>query len=217
MRAVAARADRALPPSSYAGKEFKGLARRFGALLVQVVATIDQHGLRRRDLGKHKPDVQTFFRETCDQPYQSAVAEKYRKRLVRYEPKLFAFLDHDGVPWHNNNAEHAVKHFAKYRRICDGQWTAKGLRAYLVLLSLDQTCVYRKVSFLRFLLSGEADIDAFAQSRRRRRAGTRPAEVAGADGGATPPATDAREDPSGSTRPDRSAPVERIAAVTEGS
>src|SRR5262249_52950527 len=43
----------------------------------------------------------------------------------------------------------------------------------LVLLSLYQTCRYKGVSFLRFLLSGEQDIDAFVQARRRRRATAR--------------------------------------------
>ena len=35
-------------------------------------------------------------------------------------------LDHDGVPWNNNNAEHAVKAFAYYREIADGQFTEDG-------------------------------------------------------------------------------------------
>src|SRR5262249_17036387 len=83
-------------------------------------------------------------------------------------------LDHDGVPWNNNNAEHAVKHFAKYRMITNGQMRASGLESYLVLLSIHQTCVYRGVSFLRFLLSGERDVDAFVESTRRRRGASGP-------------------------------------------
>jgi uncharacterized protein (TIGR03067 family) len=38
-----------------------------------------------------------------------------------------------------------------------------------VLLSLYQTCRYKSVSFLKFLLSKERDIDAFCQRPRRRR------------------------------------------------
>ncbi len=34
------------------------------------------------------------------------------------------------------------------------------------MLSIYQTCVYKKVSFLRFLLSGEKDVDAYAKARR---------------------------------------------------
>jgi hypothetical protein len=44
-----------------------------------------------------------------------------------------------------------------------------GLQDYLVLLSIYQTCRYKGLSFLQFLLSGERDIDVFAANRRRRR------------------------------------------------
>ena len=155
--------------SHFHDEELKGLARCFGALLVKIVATIDKHGLQRHYLQKHKTDVQSFFSQACERPYHSDVAEKYRKRFLKYRDKLFTFLDYDGVPWNNNNAEHAVKHFAKYRRISNGQMTANGLQPYLILLSIYQTCVYKGVSFLRFLLSGEKDVDAFAEANSRHR------------------------------------------------
>jgi predicted RecB family nuclease len=155
-------------------EELKGLAKCFGVLLMKIVATVDRRGLRRRYLQKHKVDVEQFFREACDRPYQSEVAEKYRERFLKYRDKLFAFLDHDGVPWNNNNAEHAVKHFAKYRMISNGRMRASGLQDYLVLLSIYQTCVYKGVSFLRFLLSGEKDVDTFVETRRRHRTPSAP-------------------------------------------
>jgi predicted RecB family nuclease len=155
--------------SEFHDEELKGLARCFGALLVKIVATIDKHGLQSRWLQKHKPDVQKFFSEACENPFKSEVAEKYRKRFLKYKDKLFTFLDYDGVPWNNNNAEHAVKHFARYRMISNGRMTANGLQPYLVLLSIYQTCVYKGVSFLRFLLSGEKDVDAFVQATSRSR------------------------------------------------
>jgi hypothetical protein len=39
--------------------------------------------------------------------------------------------------------------------------TESGLRDYLLLLSIYQTCKYRGVSFLRFLLSQDRDLDRF--------------------------------------------------------
>src|SRR5262245_9321933 len=44
-----------------------------------------------------------------------------------------------------------------------------GLKDYLVLLSICHTCHYRGISFLRFLLSRERDMDAFCERPRRRR------------------------------------------------
>ena len=37
----------------------------------------------------------------------------------------------------------------------------KGIREYLTLLSICETCQYKGVSFLDFLRSGEKDIDVF--------------------------------------------------------
>jgi hypothetical protein len=50
-----------------------------------------------------------------------------------------------------------------------GQATPKAISEYLILLSLCQTCKYMGVDFLDFLRSGEKDLHAFAESRRRRR------------------------------------------------
>jgi hypothetical protein len=73
-----------------------------------------------------------------------------------------------GIPWNNNNAEHAVKSFAELRQTIGGVTREKGLRDYLVLLSLCQTCRYIGLDFLDFLCSGEKDLRAFADSRRRK-------------------------------------------------
>jgi hypothetical protein len=89
--------------------------------------------------------------------------------LVKDRDKLFTFLNHDGVPWNNNNAEHAIKAFARLRRAIEGLSTPKGIEEYLILLSVCQTCKYSGLDFLDFLRSGEKDIHAFGDSRRGRR------------------------------------------------
>jgi len=76
--------------------------------------------------------------------------------------ELFTFLDYDGIPWNNNNAEHAIKYLAKYRRLVNGRVTETGLTDYLKLLSLYETCRYQEISFLEFLLSKEREMDRFA-------------------------------------------------------
>jgi predicted RecB family nuclease len=145
-------------------EEVKSLGAAFGSLLRAIVATIDQYGLRQRHFGKHRHDVERFFQTAVAEPFHSEVAEGYRKRLLKYRDKLFTFLDHDVVPWNNNNAEHAVKGFAYYREVADNLLTENGLNQYLVLLSVYQTCKYKGVSFLQFLLSGQTDIDAFSEN-----------------------------------------------------
>jgi hypothetical protein len=144
-------------------EEVKTLAGKFGALLREIVTTIDRHGLKHKYLCRHKKEVDLFFEFASGQDYQSEVARGYQKRLEKNRGKLFTFIDHDGVPWNNNNAEHAIKKFAHYREIADGVFSERGLRDYLTLLSIHQTCAYKGIGFLRFLRSQERDIEAFCR------------------------------------------------------
>jgi hypothetical protein len=157
-------------------EEFKSIATEFGKLLRSIVGTIDKYGLKKRHLHKHKAEVARFFHDLADRAYCSELAEDYRKRLRKNEGRLFTFMDHDNIPWNNNAAEHAIKAFARFRELYDGQMSEEGLSDHLVLLSVQQTCKFRGVNFLQFLLSGEEDIAA-AGLRRRARNGPPALEV----------------------------------------
>jgi predicted RecB family nuclease len=150
-------------------EEFKSLAAEFGRLLRSIVDTIDEHGLAKRYLQQHKAEVSAFFRGLESRIYRSEMAGAYQARFARTEGKLFTFLDYDGVPWNNNPAEHAVKAFAYFRRLSDGTMREQGLSDYLVLLSVQQTCEYRGVSFLKFLLSQEEDVEEYCRRGRKKR------------------------------------------------
>ena len=43
----------------------------------------------------------------------------------------------------------------------------EGIKDYLMLLSIYQTCRYRGISFLKFLLSKERDIEGFCITKRK--------------------------------------------------
>jgi predicted RecB family nuclease len=144
---------------------FKSLVREFGQLLRDIVATIDRYGLKKRHLNKHVGEVDRFFHTLAGRQFHSDLAQSYQERLTKNRDRLFTLLRHDSVPWNNNSAEHAIKHFAYYRKVSDGQMTEPGLSDYLVLLSVYQTCKYKGVSFFKFLLSGEHDVDSFIAAR----------------------------------------------------
>lgn len=146
-------------------EELKQLAARFTALLQAMVATIDRYGLKKYHLHKHKREADRFFEAESAASYRSEVAGHYRQRLLKYRGKLFTFLDHDGVPWNNNNAENAIKAFASRRKSIGAPFTESGIRDYLVLLSIYKTLRYRNASFWKFLLSGQTDIEVFAAKR----------------------------------------------------
>ncbi len=90
--------------------------------------------------------------------------------MIKYQDKLFTLVQHDGVTWNNNNAENAIKQFAYYRENTAGIMKEGGLEDYLVFLSIYVSCRHKGVSFLKFMLSKERDVDAFcARGRKRRR------------------------------------------------
>jgi hypothetical protein len=145
-------------------EELKQIATSFAELLKSIVQTIDGWGLKRRFLNKHRADVDRFYRQMSKATYRSEGALKFKERFEKNSDKLFTFLSYDGVPWNNNNAEYAVKAFARLRRNIIGLSSAKGIEADLILLSVCQTCKYSRVDFLDFLRSGEKDINAFAKT-----------------------------------------------------
>jgi predicted RecB family nuclease len=139
--------------------ELKGLAQEFGAVLRTIIETVDRRGLKSRYLRKHKRSAMGFLRSVTDAKYSSSLAIKYQKRFQKSGGKLFTFLDHDGVPWNNNNAEHAIKLFAKYRRNVDGYFTERTLKEYLVLATVFETCAFNNVNVLKFMLTKETRLE----------------------------------------------------------
>ena len=134
--------------------ELKRLAADFAGLLKPMVETVDRRGLKKRFLGKHQSSVYRFYNRLADCSVTSEVAQKLVGRLQKNRNKMFTFLEFNDVPWNNNNAEHAVKAFAAVRRVIEGPTTEKGLREFLVLLSICETCKCKNVDFLEFLRSG---------------------------------------------------------------
>jgi hypothetical protein len=148
-------------------EEMKELAQNFADLLKPMIDTLDRFGLRAYHLRRHKASVNKFYDVLSQRLYQTEVAVSYKRRFERNSGRLFTFLDYDGVPWNNNNAEHAIKAFVRLRRCIDGKSSVKGIRDYLVLLSISETCKCRDVSFLDFLRSGQTEISSFKAGSAR--------------------------------------------------
>ena len=136
-------------------------------LFVPIMEAVQKYGLKKWHLGKFKIEVEKFYKKCIkDKRYKSELALKYQKRFERYKESLFVFLEHDGIPWHNNPAERAIRHLAKQRDI-SGSLREASTHHYLALLGIRQTCRFQGKSFLKFLLSGEKDINKFKSLRRR--------------------------------------------------
>jgi hypothetical protein len=147
-------------------EEVKSIAVAFAGLLKPMVETIDRRGLKKYFLRKHLIDVIRFYRFLDASDFKSETASKCKQRFEKNRDKLFTFLRYDGVPWNNNNAEHAIKAFARLRDVISGTSTKKGVDEYLTLLSVAQTCEYQGLDFLSFLRSEEKDIETYSRGHR---------------------------------------------------
>jgi len=135
-----------------------------------MMEAVQQYGLKKRHLQKYIKHVSAFYTRTITgKCYTSELVIKYQKRFVRYRDSLFTFLEYDGIPWHNNTAERALRHIAKQQQISMNFHEAT-THEYLRLLGIRQTCRFQNTSFFRFLLSRERDIDQFKEGKPIRRA-----------------------------------------------
>jgi hypothetical protein len=150
-------------------EELRYIAQEFGVLLANVVSTIDRWGLTARHLHKHIKDSDRMLRQIHRRSFISEQAVKYQERFEKYAESLFTFLRRDFIPWNNNNAEHAVHYLAKVRRFTDGSFTSSSIAELLTLVTVLQTCEYRGVNALQFLLSGGRSLAAMTGRKRKHR------------------------------------------------
>ena len=127
-------------------QEMKSIAVGFAELLKLIVETIDRHGLKTRFLRKHQIDVDRFFGFLSASEFRSEAASKRKQRFEKNRDTLFTFLRYDGVPWNNNNAEHAIKAFARLRDVISGTSSKKGVDEYLTLLTAADVATELKVT-----------------------------------------------------------------------
>ena len=143
-------------------EEFKSFAQEFATLLgLRLLRQLTRRVWQACFLSKHVPDARRGSSRTLSLAgsYSSEVMIGYQgKRIKKSGDRMFTFLEHDDVPWNNNNAEHAIKYLAKYKRVCEGMFSERSLKESLVLLSVFQTCHFNGVNVVSFLLSGKSDL-----------------------------------------------------------
>ena len=116
---------------------------------------------------KHKTRVDAFYEYLRARDWLSEMGLQYKKRFEKNRDKLFTFLSHDDVPWNNNNAEHAIRAFARLRDVVGGLVGEAAITEYLVLLSVCVTCKHKGVNVLEFFRSGSEDVDTYMRDRKR--------------------------------------------------
>jgi hypothetical protein len=149
--------------------EYETFVSEVRNLIIPIMEVVQQYGLKKRHLYKFIQQVSAFYTKTITgKQYTSELVIKYQQRFVRYRDSLFTFLEYDGIPWHNNTAERALRHIAKQQQISMSFHEA-ATHQYLRLLGIKQTCRFQNKSFFRFLLSREIDIDQFEKGKPLKR------------------------------------------------
>lgn len=64
-------------------EEFKGIAERFGALLREIVETVDRYGLKVRHLGKHRKSAEKFIEHVAGMNCATEVGRALQKRIEK--------------------------------------------------------------------------------------------------------------------------------------
>jgi len=147
--------------------ELESFVQACKELLLPIFDAFERYGAKRRHLAKFTRTVERFYRDhIVGKEYRSEVIQTYQKRFVRYKDDMFRFLTEDGIPWNNNMAERAIRHLAIQRKI-SGCFYKRVAVQYLRMLGITQTCRFQSKSFLRFLLSGETDVDGFVERRQK--------------------------------------------------
>ena len=80
--------------------------------------------------------IEKFYVSTIiDYSYKSDLCSKYQDRFMKYRESLFIFLKHDGIPWHNNPAENALRAITLQLDI-SGVLHKSVIKEYLILLGI---------------------------------------------------------------------------------
>ncbi len=145
--------------------EFEAFILEVKNLIVPMLEAVQTYGLKKRYLHTFSKQIDQFYeRVIMGRTYRSDLTMKYQSRFKRYRHSLFTFIEHDGIPWNNNMAERAIRHLAVQRKI-SGFFFKSVAPQYLLMLGITQTCRFQDTSLLKFLMSGEKDIDAFKASK----------------------------------------------------
>lgn len=81
----------------------------------------------------------------------NSILKEIIKKVKRQESKILTFVEHEGIPSHNNYGEYIIRKGVLKRKVSGGSMSVAGAKAYACLQSIAQTCHLRDISFIEFL------------------------------------------------------------------
>lgn len=89
--------------------------------------------------------------ELLEWPEPDEILKEVIKKVKLQRPRILTFVEHPGVPCHNNFAEYLIRKGVLKRKISFGSKSEAGAKAYAILLSIHTTCQLRNIPFLDFI------------------------------------------------------------------
>jgi len=81
----------------------------------------------------------------------NAILKEVIAKVDRQRKHILTFVEHEGVPNHNNYGEYIIKKGILKRKVSGGSMSEVGVCAYAVIQSIAQTCHLRGIPFLDFM------------------------------------------------------------------
>jgi transposase len=102
---------------------------------------------RKNACREFKEEMKAFL----DKGWTDEDAVRISKELRKRQDMLFTFMAHEGVSWHNNDAERAIRQGVLHRKISGGRRTWTGAEVFEVILSTYETAKKRGERFIEML------------------------------------------------------------------
>ncbi len=104
-----------------------------------------------KERGNVCKEVQKDMKALLDKEWADEDAIRISKELRKRHDMLFTFMEYEGVPWHNNDAERAIRQGVLHRKISGGRRTWTGAEIFEVVLSVYETAKKRGQRFIGML------------------------------------------------------------------
>ena len=91
------------------------------------------------------------LQKLLDWPEPNDILKDIIAKVARQQAYILTFVEHEGVPNHNNYDEYIIKKGILKRKVSGGSMPEEGVMAYAVLQSISQTCHLRGLSFVGYL------------------------------------------------------------------
>ena len=133
-------------------EEFAAFFKELRSVLKSAIALRERHA-RAKDIPRSSiARLQNRINGLARAEYEDRDCKRYAKRLRRERDALLTFLKYDGVPYHNNASEQAVRIFAIMRKIFYGSRSERGLKTTEIRETIFATCEKRGINPYKFIM-----------------------------------------------------------------